>query len=152
MMWHHIPKLQCCRLFTYAKLCVNWAPPTDIVHMYIPQPQKRCAILTVGWDTFRCYHCTRAVIQVLFVVYVTAFMITTFPPSAVTVSAKSMQRLQTTPCLSQQWRWVCTRASPGHQQRDGVEGWEHSVVLLRMDVSHHAAQSAAQWFISQTLG
>lgn len=65
-------KLQCCSLFTCAKVCVRGVPPTDIILYHMRwcntkalQLWQKCAILVVGWDTSKCYYCTRPVIQVL---------------------------------------------------------------------------------------
>lgn len=48
---------------------------------------------------------------------------------------------------------MCQRwPSADGEEEEGREEGERSVTPLKMDVSHHAAQSATQWFISQTLG
>lgn len=118
-----------------------WCSSHPKLQCTISYPQS-CCILTVMLSI--CFYCWSG--QVLLVVF-TVFVITTF---LVRCHCFCHSCRPHPVCFSSDNEYV--RASHRHQRRDGVEGWAHLLVLLRMDVAHQAAQSATQWFISQTLG
>lgn len=66
------------------------------------QQRQTCVILTVRWDTSKCYYCSSNPGLCNSDSWLLHF------PARCHGFCNSTQRLQTTPCLSQQWQWICT--------------------------------------------